>query len=158
MKRSVRSLTKSCVGLLKAQAISSGLNLFPRLQTIGTDIARCYKRARSIRSPGISFINSMEILAEMVPTLRSVHIEQGILFMVGCDRSGAFKSVDKISCLDGVDIGATALSFGSRTGWKTRPRSQKAEDFYKRSRYADVFIRHYEPDPSRDPEAWSLFD
>ncbi|KAF8598033.1 hypothetical protein BDV93DRAFT_610071 [Ceratobasidium sp. AG-I] len=140
-----------------AEAIPSGLNLFPKLQTIGCDIASYYSRARRIRSPGISFNEAMEILVELVPALRSVHIEQGILFMVGRDSSGVYKSAGGVGCLHDVDVGASGMSFGYRKGWKTRPKSKKAEELYKQWAYVDAFIRFYEPDPERDLEPWSLF-
>ncbi|KAF8593552.1 hypothetical protein BDV93DRAFT_529825 [Ceratobasidium sp. AG-I] len=94
-----------------AEVIPSRLNLFLELQTIDRGIANCYKRARSIKSPNISFSEAMETLAEKVPALRSVHTEQAILLMVGCNNSGAFRSASGISCLDDVDVEATGMSF-----------------------------------------------
>ncbi|KAF8598034.1 hypothetical protein BDV93DRAFT_561718 [Ceratobasidium sp. AG-I] len=99
-----------------------------------------------------------DVVAAMVPALRSVHIEQGILFMVGRDNPGTFRSAGGIGCLDDADVGATGMSFMHiKRGWKRQPNSKVAEELYKSWAYANNFVRHYEPDPERDSEPCRLF-
>lgn len=85
----------------------------------------------------------MAILAKKVPALRSVHVGRGILFMVGRDSSGAFKSATGI----GYNADNGFMTVGSSEVWQTRPRSKNAEEAFKRSLYADRYAGLYEPEP-----------
>ncbi|KAF8593551.1 hypothetical protein BDV93DRAFT_226285 [Ceratobasidium sp. AG-I] len=90
----------------------------------------------------------MAILAEKVPLLRSVHVGKGILFMVGRDSLGNFKSEGGIGYLSNADSGPIAVGYSQV--WKTRPRSKNAEEIFKRAMYADTYAHIYEPQPHPD--------
>lgn len=95
-----------------------------------------YHSACNIRSPGITFGASIELLAKAVPKLHSVHVGHGILLMVDRNSLGDIK-VGRFERLYDAD-GDFALP---NHIVKSRPLTRKNDEYHRRTIYAEYHRR-----------------